>query len=124
MRVVQASLLGFAVAACLSACSQHKDRSAAPAPASQTRADYLDSLERTFTRLDDNGDGVIEAGEIPAQRAALIRARDADHNGVITRDEFVRGGMARFDRLDANHDGVLSQAERAAAKGAGDATAP
>ena len=124
MRVTHAALLGFIVAASLTACSRPKDDegpSGFVPPTNQTRADYLDSIDRALTRMDGDGDGVIEASEIPARRAALVKARDADHNGAITREEFVQGGLARFDRLDANHDGVLTSAERRAAKsGSGD----
>lgn len=43
---------------------------------------------------------------------AMLRAADANHDGLITRAEaqFARGAM--FGRLDADHDGYLSQAER------------
>ena len=118
---MRVALLGLIVIAALAGCSKHRDPSASGSvpPTSQTRADYLDSLARAFTRMDGDGDGVIEMGEIPVRRGALIRARDADHNSVITREEFVQGGIARFDRLDANHDGVLTSAERRAEKSAG-----
>jgi hypothetical protein len=116
---VHAALFGFILAVTLAGCSKHKDSASGfVPPTNQTRADYLDSIDRAFTRMDGDGDGVIEAGEIPARRGALIKARDADHNGEITREEFVQGGLARFDRLDANHDGVLTSAERRADKSA------
>lgn len=35
---------------------------------------------------------------------------DANHDGVISRDEWTRKPQA-FDRIDANHDGVLTQDE-------------
>lgn len=120
MRVAHAALPVFIIVASLTGCSKHKDTSAsglAP-PSSQTRADYLDSVGRAFTKMDADGDGLIEMREIPARRGALIKARDADHNGVITRDEFVQGGIAHFDQLDANHDGIVTSAERRADKSA------
>lgn len=118
---MRVALLGLLVIAALAGCSKHGDKSATGSvpPTSQTRADYLDSLGRAFTKMDADGDGVVEMREIPVRRGALIRARDADHNGAITRGEFVQGGIARFDRLDANHDGVLTSAERRADKSAG-----
>jgi len=131
MRVARAALSGFIIAASLTACSKHKDEASASGfvpPTNQSRADYLDSIDRAFSRMDGDGDGVIEAREIPARRGALIRARDLDHNGEITREEFVQAGLARFDRLDANHDGVLTSAERradaSASSGAVGNTAP
>lgn len=120
MRVAHAALLGFIIATSQTGCSKHKDEQSASGfvpPTNQSRADYLDSLDRAFTRMDGDGDGVIEPSEIPARRAALIKARDADHNGSITREEFVKGGLARFDRIDADHNGVLTSAERRADKG-------
>ena len=124
MRVAHAALPVFIIAASLTGCSKPKDgagTSGVVPPPSQTRADYLDSVGRAFTKMDSDGDGLIEMREIPARRGALIKARDADHNGVITRDEFVQGGLAHFDQLDANHDGVVTSAERRADKSAGGA---
>lgn len=48
---------------------------------------------RMFARLDANGDGVLDTGEI---------------NALLAR---------RFARLDANHDGMLTQDERHAMRG-------
>lgn len=119
MRFVAAALLGLVVTVSLTACSKHKEESAPGfvPPTDQTRADYLDSLDRAFAAMDRDGDGVITANEISARRAVQIRVRDADHDGAITREEFVKGGLARFDRIDADHDGVLTTAERKADKG-------
>jgi hypothetical protein len=121
MRIAHAALLGFILATSLSACSKRDDDDADTAgfqpPTNQTRADYLDMLDRSFTRMDVNGDGVIQASEISARRAARIKARDADHNGTITREDFIKGGLARFDRMDTNHDGVLTSTERRADPG-------
>jgi hypothetical protein len=122
MRVICVALLCLTAAAGLTACSKQEDEVGASdfvPPTNQTRADYLDSLDRAFTRMDRDGDGVIVPSEISAQRAALIKVRDSDHDGSITREEFVKGGLARFDRIDANHDGVLTSAERRADKGGG-----
>ncbi len=43
----------------------------------------------------------------------MMRA-DANHDGVITRDEATADAGARFDAMDANHDGTLSPDERQA----------
>lgn len=40
--------------------------------------------------------------------------RDADGNGLITREEFAAPALKRFDRADANSDGVITPEERAA----------
>ena len=47
--------------------------------------------------------------------AALTRA-DANHDGMVTRDEVVASSDALFDRLDTNHDGTVTPEEMAAAR--------
>lgn len=42
--------------------------------------------------------------------------RDADGDGLISRDEFTAPALRRFDRADADGDGVVTPAERAAAR--------
>ncbi|WP_287980612.1 hypothetical protein [Sphingomonas sp.] len=49
----------------------------------------------------------------PPPGGAMMRA-DANHDGVVTRDEALAEAGARFDAMDANHDGSLSAAERQA----------
>ena len=44
--------------------------------------------------------------------------RDADGDGLVTREEFTAPAMKRFDRADANSDGVITPEERAALRGA------
>ena len=90
-------------------------------PTNQTRADDLDRLNRTFARMDGNGDEALQPGEITGVRADRIRALDTDGDGEVWREEFVKGGLARFDRIDANHDGVLTNAERRAGRRVDDA---
>jgi hypothetical protein len=43
----------------------------------------------------------------------LMRA-DANHDGIVTKDEMLADVDARFARMDANHDGNIDQAEREA----------
>ena len=81
-------------------------------PTNQTRADYLDLLNRNFGRMDVNGDEALQANEIVGVRADQIRALDTDGDHEVSREEFVKGGLTRFDRIDTNHDGVLTNAER------------
>lgn len=51
----------------------------------------------------------------PAQAAsggkldAMLDKADTDHDGRITRAEFLAARRAMFDRLDRNHDGVVSK---------------
>jgi EF hand len=44
----------------------------------------------------------------------MMERADANHDGNISREEFLAGPNAMFDRLDANHDGVISAEEREA----------
>ncbi len=68
---------------------------------------------------------------IPCARAAgarggmdpleLLEQADANHDGQITRAEYVAARAAKFDQLDRNHDGFLSEADfPRAAKGGGE----
>lgn len=45
-----------------------------------------------------------------------LRSVDKNHDGRITKDEFVAGSKKRFAKADTNHDGVISQQEAKAAK--------
>jgi Ca2+-binding EF-hand superfamily protein len=57
-----------------------------------------------------------------ARDGALLESADADHDGKITKQEFLDSraeqGAKLFDRFDANHDGVLDASEQAGARNA------
>ncbi|MEI9926672.1 MAG: ca2+ sensor protein [Sphingomonas sp.] len=55
--------------------------------------------------------------ERPRWGDPLERA-DANHDGVVTKDEVLADVGARFAKLDANHDGKISAEEREAYAGA------
>jgi Ca2+-binding EF-hand superfamily protein len=127
MHIVPALLLVASLAACVGGCSKKvPDGTGAEnfrPPTNQTRADYLDLLNRNFAAMDANGDEALQASEIVGRRADRIRALDTDHDGEVSREEFLKGGLARFDRIDVNHDGVLTNGERRSGRredGAGD----
>jgi Ca2+-binding EF-hand superfamily protein len=79
-----------------------------------------------FPKRDRNGDGVIDAADLPRRSMARSRARDAmeainaqldlDHDGKVTRQEFVAGAEPLFRQADRNGDGVVDASEREAAK--------
>ncbi len=46
------------------------------------------------------------------RRLVRVREIDEDHEGRMTRDEFVRRAQHAFDEHDQNHDGVLDEEER------------
>jgi len=80
-----------------------------------------------FERFDENGDGLLTAGELPDEfRERMMRA-DANGDGAISREELEEAGRSwrggggpgdgadrrgrLFERLDENDDGVLTDDE-------------
>ena len=49
-------------------------------------------------------------------RAMMLQMADANHDGMVTKAEFVAGGLKMFDLADTNHDGQLTPTERKAAR--------
>jgi Ca2+-binding EF-hand superfamily protein len=86
-----------------------------------TRAELIAARASRFGKLDRNGDGYIDAGDLPKRLrrrqsagdriAALIAQFDKDGDERISREEFVDGPTLMFDRADTNHDGALSADE-------------
>ncbi len=103
-----------------------------------SKAEYNARADARFARMDKNGDGQLSADEMAPRRemaappaapagtdtatpapAAPMRSRmferlDANHDGMVSRDEYHAQVAERFDRLDANHDGFLDQSEMTA----------
>jgi hypothetical protein len=122
----RATLIAVPLMLAAGACSGHKDEAqvnaVAPAgfvpPTALNRTDFVDILDRHFTKYDVNHDSILQASEVPARHHDRIMSFDTNHNGEITLDEFEKGGLARFDLADRNHDQVLTGEERRAALGA------
>jgi type IV secretory pathway VirB10-like protein len=94
------------------------DRPVAPpaveTPGGATVVQFTDRMLRSFKRLDDNGDGGIDATEMEAagRRGGMLRRADANGDGRVTEAE-VRDGAARmFSMMDQNGDGRLTEDER------------
>lgn len=51
------------------------------------------------------------AGQAVADLEPLGRRADVNHDGVVSREEFLAARAAQFDRFDANHDGYLDRAD-------------
>lgn len=91
-----------------------------------TRDEFLARPLEHFTRLDANGDGVIQASERPQRPERGERGSrgdradrpdfDANDDRQISRAEFDAMGASMFQRLDANSDGRVTQAEAQAAR--------
>lgn len=62
--------------------------------------------------------GQMRGGQMPKPGSMMARMADTNHDGALSRDEFIAGALARFDRNDTNHDGKLTPEERRAAFGA------
>jgi len=69
-----------------------------------------------FGKMDVDGDGVIAMAELEEhERADRLAKRfermDADGDGKVTTAEFAQAGVKLFQRLDENEDGYLSRGE-------------
>jgi hypothetical protein len=89
-------------------------------------AEFEAGAQRRFQRMDGNGDGVVDAGELAALKARMadrpgaanrpdmLAEMDGDKDGRITQGEALAASKARFAKLDTNGDDALSDAEQAA----------
>lgn len=59
-----------------------------------------------------------EAPPPPGPGGMMMRA-DANHDGVITREEMLADADQRFNAMDTNHDGKVTPEERAASRAGG-----
>jgi len=93
---------------------------------SMTREQFDANTRARFARLDKNGDGFIDQAEIEAalkQRmeerrgkgrdslARMLRRTfnvDINHDGKVTRDEYLTAVRKRFAQLDLNNDGKIT----------------
>ena len=61
------------------------------------------------------GEGKCGAGKGKGGEGKCGMARmDADGDGKVTKDEFMKGHEVMFEKIDQNSDGVIDQAEREA----------
>jgi Ca2+-binding EF-hand superfamily protein len=73
--------------------------------------------DKRFARLDQNGDGVIDAADFEAasaervayQAKRMMKRFDADGDGKISKAEFERFAKERFTRLDLDDDGKITE---------------
>ena len=101
------------------------------APHILSRAEFLNSMDAEFKKMDANGDGIITLEEMQAyqQRAleaavmerakALFEKIDTDHDGTISLAEFLHAqsvpkhvdASPTMMRMDPDHDGKLTLVE-------------
>jgi Ca2+-binding EF-hand superfamily protein len=93
-----------------------------------SREEFVYARTDQFEKRDRNGDAFIDNTDLSERAAArprvsqamnaIVQQFDADHDGKLSKDEFVAGGMKVFERADVDHDGSLDTKELAAAKSA------
>ncbi len=67
--------------------------------------------ERRFNRLDRDRDGKITRVEMLSPRAVAFRKLDADHNNLLSFEEWAVRTGTRFRGADRNGDGILNREE-------------
>lgn len=96
---------------------------------SVTKQELLDMRAASFARLDQNGDGFIDAKDSPPMGPAKkqfegifaqIKLADADLDGRVSKQEMLGASTPLFDVADKDRNGVLSAEEIAAMRVAGD----
>jgi Ca2+-binding EF-hand superfamily protein len=88
-----------------------------------SREELVAARLANFDRFDRNGDGVVNAADIPSfarfrpriqtSFQQFIASADLNHDGQVTRDELAKAPVPVFDRADTNHDGVIDASEMA-----------
>ncbi len=85
-----------------------------------SRAEYRTGLIDGSLKLDRNGDGKVQMGEMPAAARLpglkgvierVFRANDTSGDGALSREELAARAETRFTELDINRDGYLDAAE-------------
>jgi Ca2+-binding EF-hand superfamily protein len=71
-----------------------------------------------FDRLERDKDGTLDKHELARRLSAKeLAAADPDHDGTLTKDEYLAVVEARFRAADPDHDGTLDARELKSAPG-------
>jgi Ca2+-binding EF-hand superfamily protein len=78
-------------------------------------AEAKKAASELFDKLDRDHDGTLDKRELSrrltAQQIKELAAADSDHNGKLTKDEYLAVVEQRFRAADADHDGTLDAKE-------------
>lgn len=86
-----------------------------------SRDEFQAARAARFDKLDRNRDGFLDNADMPRlmrsgdrmqKFQAMLNMADTDHDGRLSREEYVAAGARMFDLVDANRDGYLDQDER------------
>lgn len=89
-----------------------------------SRGEFAAYRATQWSRLDRNEDGFLSQADLPrvlqarwngARATEMRRYYDADHDGRVSRQEYLSGPTPAFDRADTNNDNVVTKAEMNAA---------
>jgi Ca2+-binding EF-hand superfamily protein len=93
-----------------------------------SRDEFVSTRTEQFGKRDRNGDGFVDTKDLGERASArprvsqamsgIVKQFDVDHDGKLSKDEFVAGGLKIFERADADHNGSLDEKEREGAKAA------
>lgn len=65
-----------------------------------------------FDKLNKDGDSMLEANEVKGVMGlSAFKAADADHDGTLSKDEYLALVAKLFKQADIDHDGSLTAAE-------------
>ena len=82
-------------------------------------AEARQAASALFDRLDIDKDGTLDANELRGHISKEeLQSNDPDHDGTLTKDEYLAIVEQRFKAADANHDGKLKIDEFTSALGA------
>ena len=71
-----------------------------------------------FDRLEHDKDGTLDRHELSGRLSAKeLAAADPDHDGTLTKDEYLAVVEQRFSAADPDHDGTLDAKELKSAAG-------
>jgi Ca2+-binding EF-hand superfamily protein len=65
-----------------------------------------------FDKLNKDGDSTLETKEVKGVMGpSAFKAADADHDGTLSKDEYLALVAKLFKQADSDHDGTLTAAE-------------